>query len=238
MAKRPPLVNDSIYHIYNRGLDRRNIFLDDEDYLRFIHDLFEFNDTAPAGKFSQEKQTKQQSEVQPPKVSRDIFVEVVCFTLMPNHFHLVLKQKQDGGISSFMQKINTGYTMYFNEKYKRKGAGPLFQGRFKAVLVESEAQLMYLAWYIFTNPIEILQKNWKEKGVENPKDTISYLEKYRWSSYLDCIGKKNFPSVTSRETLIDSFGGSYYIRKFMEERIMDYKKTKEDLGRISPIILD
>ena len=202
--KKPQFVEDCIYHIYNRGVEKRKTFLDQKDYLRFIHDLFELNDEAPVQNVLYYFDPKSM-EVQPRYIwgkerhKRKLLVEILVFTLMPNHYHLLVKQKAKNGIVRFMQKLGTGYAMYFNQKYERVGA--LFQGRFKAVRVENDAHFLHLPHYIHTNPLELkyggsTSINWKQG--------IKYLQNYRWSSFPDYIGKKNFPSVTSRDFLLDS----------------------------------
>lgn len=189
--RKPQFENGQFYHIYNRGVEKRQVFLDKKDYMRCIHDFFEFNDTASAGRFS----VKRLSEVEPRKVQkrRKMLVKIHCFCLMPNHYHLLLEQTQDGGIVQFMKKFGTGYTMYFNKKYDR--VGPLFQGRFRAVLLDDDSYLMHLSRYIHLNPVELVEPHWKKNGVKNWDKTNKFLESYRWSSYLDYIGRKNYPSV-------------------------------------------
>lgn len=212
--QKPRFVNDEIYHIYNRGVEKRQIFMDDLDYFRFIHNLFEFNDTAPAGKFSEDK---------PPIVGKDkkreILVEILCFCLMPNHFHLILRQLKNKGIPNFMKKMGTGYSMFFNEKYERVGA--LFQGSYKAISVENDAYFMQLSRYIHLNPIELIDSNWMNDEVKNWPKTNRFLKNYRWSSCPDYIGKKNFPSVTSRDFLLDLFGGQDDYKKFLNQYLVD-----------------
>ncbi|TRZ64564.1 MAG: hypothetical protein D4Q79_01305, partial [Spirochaetia bacterium] len=110
--KKPQFIEDQIYHIYNRGVEKRNIFLNDKDYLRFIHDLFEFNDEAPtlnvAYYFNSKSQEIESQHIEKERNPRKLLVEILIFTLMPNHFHLVLKQRRKGGIVKFMQKLGTG----------------------------------------------------------------------------------------------------------------------------------
>ncbi|MBI2450905.1 MAG: transposase [Parcubacteria group bacterium] len=193
-----------IYHIYNRGVEKRDIFLDDKDYFRFIHDLFEFNDEKPA--------LNSYYEAKPRKIEkRKLLVEILVFTLMPNHFHLLLRQRQDNGIANFMHKLGGGYTMYFNQKYERTGS--LFQGTFKAVLVEKDAQFLHIPDYIHLNPLDLKSPEWKNKEIKNYKEAMKFLENYRWSSFRDYIGKKNFPSVTQRKFLMKFFGGPIQYKK-------------------------
>ena len=116
-----------------------------------------------------------------------------------------------------MQKLGTGYSMYFNQKYQRVGS--LFQGRFKAVLVENDNYLLHLSRYIHFNPVELIEPNWKTKGVKNLAKSNRFLEKYRFSSYLDYIGKKNFSSITQRDFINEYFENPKEYKKFMQEYI-------------------
>lgn len=232
---KPTFLNDQVYHIYNRGVEERNVFLDKEDYFRFIHDLFEFNDEAPAMnlyyKFSQLQAQSYEVQLRKFKVGerepRKLLVDILLFCLMPNHFHLLIKQKADNGIVKFMQKLGTGYANYFNKKYKRVGS--LFQGRFKAVLVEKDAHFMHLPYYIHSNPLDIKFSEWRNKEIKNYKEAMKFLENYRWSSFQDYIGKKNFPSVTQRKFLLDFFDGPEQYKKDTQKWLkeMDLEEIKE-----------
>ncbi len=213
--KKPIFTKDQIYHIYNRGVEKRNIFLDDQDYFRFIHNLFEFND---------ENYSSQNVKVQPWKrceKKRELLTEILMFTLMPNHFHLLLKQKKENGIIKFMQKLGTGYTMYFNKKYDRVGG--LFQGRFKAVIIKEDVHFIHLPYYIHANPLKLIEPNWKTEGLKDHKKAVDFLENYRWSSFLDYIGKKNFPSVTQREFFLDIFKGCKNYKEQTKNWLRDYQ---------------
>ena len=228
MAKKPQFVENQIYHIYNRGVEKRNVFMKDVDYLRFIHDLFELNNEEPINNIN-DFFNKQSMEVQPRYIEverkpRKLLVEILIFTLMPNHFHLLLKQKRDKGIIRFMQKLGTGYTMYFNKKYERVGS--LFQGRFKAVHIKQEAHFLHIPYYIHTNPLDLIYGG---------STSIDYLENYRWSSFPDYVGKKNFPSVTSREWLLGFFGGPEELKKMTKEWL---GKKNENIKLIKEATID
>ena len=248
--KKPDFISENIYHIYNRGVEKRNIFMEDLDYLRFIHDLFEFNDTDITIPMNQRLKLSHPSnvdtqrltkllEVEPPKVEkvehrRKLLVEILAFILMPNHFHMLVRQKKEKGIVKFMQKLGTGYTMYFNQKYER--VGPLFQGRFKAITVLKEEHLLYLPSYIHLNCLDLIEPEWRNGKIQNFKKAIKFLESYRWSSYMDCIGKKNFPSVTSREFLLKCLGGE---EGYKESTIKWLKEMNEEkLEEIQGLILE
>ena len=123
---------------------------------------------------------------------------------MDNHFHMLVRQKEVNGITTFMRKLGTGYTNYFNKKYKRNGA--LFQGKFKSVHVEKDAHLMYLPIYIHLNPLDFEFKEWRNGKISDPEEAFNFLINYKWSSLLDYIGKKNFPSIIKKDFLVELFG--------------------------------
>ncbi len=203
MIERPHFITDEIYHIFNRGVEKRTIFMNQGDYFRFIHDLFEFNDKAPA--FDVRHHVSKESELpHKRRKPRDLLVEILCFCAMPNHYHLLLRQKIEGGITEFMRKFGTGYTNYFNKKYER--VGHLLQGKFKAVHVAKESHLLYLPHYIHLNPLDLIMPEWRDQKVKDPNEAIRFLASYRWSSYMDYIGLPNFPSVTQRNFLHEMYG--------------------------------
>ena len=110
-----------------------------------------------------------------------------------------------------MQKLGTGYTMSFNQKYERSGS--LFQGTYKAILVEKDSHFIYLPYYIHLNSLDIKFPEWREREIKNYKEAMDFLENYHWSSFPDYIGKKNFPSVTQRKILLEFFGGPEQYKK-------------------------
>jgi len=224
--QRPQFVEDQIYHIFNRGVEKRKIFMDEKDRFRFVHDLYEFNDENRVyNSLYLLKRNPKYIKVQPQyiKKERTLLVDILAFVLMPNHFHLILKQKIDNGITKFLQKIGTGYTMYFNKKYERVGS--LFQGRFKAVMVLKRAHFIHLPFYLHFNPLELAPDYRGSTSI----DKMNFLEKYRWSSFPDYIGIKNFPSITSRDNLLEFFGDTKGYRKealkCLEERDFQLDKS-------------
>ncbi len=230
-----PSTNE-IYHVYNRGVEKRKVFLDDKDHLRFIHDLFEFNDTELAFNVGYHFFNNRQSTigVKPQYVerkSRKFLVEIQSFCLMPNHFHLLLRQNTEDGIPLFMKKLSAGYTAYFNQKYKRVGG--LFQGVYKHALIKSEAHFIHLPYYIHMNPLDLITPEWREREMKNYTQALQFLEHYRWSSFLDYIGKKNFPSVTQREFLSAFLGEP---QNYKKETIQWLKNFDE--SQIESIVLE
>lgn len=229
--QKPPFAENQIYHIYNRGVEKRNIFLNDEDHFRFIHDLFEFNDENPTLNVTYYFNLKsaKSTKVVPNYLGRErkprkLLVEILVFALMPNHFHLLIRQKRGGGIVKFMQKLGTGYTMYFNQKYNRVGG--LFQGRFKAVLINQESHFVHIPNYIHSNPLDLHYGG---------STSIGSIENYRWSSFLDYIGKKNFPSVTGRDFLLEIFGGE---KEYKKEMITWVKERDKNLEAIKDVTIE
>ena len=193
-----------------KTVDGINLFRENKDYLRMIHDLFEFNDKNPVPSRFRVRYYRNKIIVtrkgnvtltskERKMRKRKILLEILAFCLMPNHIHLLVRQLVEGGISKFMKKFG-GYALYYNKKYKRKGH--LFQDKFEAVHIKNNEQLKTAFVYIHTNPVAIIYPGWKEKGIKNAKRAIKYVENYRWSSYPDYLGQRNFPSLTSREFLL------------------------------------
>lgn len=229
--QKPQFEENEIYHIYNRGVEKRNVFLNNRDYLRFVNNLFEFNDQNHVLNSFYYTKSVQPIEVQPRyfNKSKKSLVEVLVFTLMPNHFHLILKQKTENGIIKFMQKLGTGYTMYFNKKYNRVGS--LFQGRFKAVLVSKDSHFIHLPFYIHSNPLDLNKSN----EFSTIMSSIKFLENYRWSSFKDYIGENNFPIITSRETILEFFGGE---KEYKKATIEWLEERENNLEKINDVILE
>jgi putative transposase len=190
-------------HALNRGVEKRILFLDDQDRARFVHDLYEFNDTAPAG--NAYRHFNMMEIVSPSLRERKLLVDIHGWCLMGNHYHLLLTERIDGGISLFLRKLNVGYAMYFNEKYKRSGT--LFQGRTKKILIASEGHFLHILHYIHLNPLDFLDgcTSWRHQKISSMDSALAHLGGYRWSSYLDYCETKNFPSVISKEVFGDVF---------------------------------
>lgn len=140
--RKEPFVPGEFYHCYNRGVDKRVVFEDASDFSYFLDVLTLFNDTDSTESI-RDRHRKDNL------VTENSYVSIVAYCLNRNHYHLLVQENVDGGISKFMQKIGTGYTMYFNKKYLRSGS--LFQGKFKSKHVDSDAYLKHLGIYISIN---------------------------------------------------------------------------------------
>lgn len=177
MAQRKTIfAENSFYHVYNRGNSKQVIFRDKEDHVHFMKLLYVSNSDK---RFIVER------------ISSDIYkyergdpiVAIGAYCLMPNHFHILVTQLKDNGISSFMKKLSTAYAMYFNKKYKRTGS--LFEGRFKALYANDDVYLKYLYSYIHLNPVKLINPAWKEEKIKDIQKTNSFLQNYQYSSYID-----------------------------------------------------
>jgi len=231
--QRPQLVNDEIYHVVIRGTGKEVVFKDDADYYRAIFSLYEFNTTEAIEIRKQREKRRIVKEGKKLFVDERVpLVEIFAFCFMPNHIHLLLKQLRENGISKFMKKVDIGYANYFNKKYERKGH--FFQGRFRAVHIKTTEQLQNVFVYIHTNSISFLEPKWKEKGIRRPREIIEFLESYKWSSYSDYLGKKNFPSVTKRDFLLKIMGGEKGCRQFVN----DWIRYKHEISELKDVILE
>ena len=209
------------YHLYNRGVEKRQIFMDQMDYSVFVSYL----DTYLS--FPDLQGVSSQEKVPPSKVLKNYFGEIklLAYCLMPNHFHLMVKQESERGIDHFMRSLSTKYVRYFNTKHKRVGS--LFQDTYKGVRVENEYQFIYLSKYIHRNPIDLF----------TCEDTPRRLEDYKYSSYGNYLN--NYRQVwLDTEEILGLFGkvvgqiSHKNYREFVEES-SDY-----DHSFIKDVVLD
>lgn len=184
-----------LYHVYNRGVEKRTICESDRDRVRFVHSLYEFNDTSPANNVAHFFEHKDIASPFFEARDRDQLVDIHGWCLMRNHYHLLLSERFPGGIAEFTRKLGIGFTHYYNECHDRDGV--LFQGRTKKKLIETDAHFLYIMHYIHLNPLDYMKGagDWRNGGLTRPKYALRYLDGYRWSSFFDYCDKKNFPSV-------------------------------------------
>lgn len=181
MQRRVPFSPGEYYHIYTRGVEKRKIFLNKKDYERFVALLYVMNQSDNFV-FRDFLRTKKLSDIfNEPRKSP--IVSVVAYCLMPNHFHLILQEYEEGGISKFMSKVLTSYSMYFNIKYKRSGS--LFMHPFRSKHINNDSYYLYIYSYIHLNPISLIESAWKEVEIKDYKKVEKFLNGYLYSSYLD-----------------------------------------------------
>lgn len=232
-----------LVHALNRGVDKRDIFLDTQDYARFVHDMFEFNSTLPTGNTYRHFDPVAMGDFVSPTLlrskkgsntdSHERLVDIHGWVLMKNHYHLLLSERVEGGLSLFLRKLNIGYAKYFNERYERSGT--LFQGRTKKVLISEQSQFLYILHYVHLNPLDYLEgsEDWRVRdrgSVASITTTLSYLQTYRWSSYLDYCGTRNFPSI-----LTTSLFKNKDVFMDIEAAVKDYLRDTriEDLAKLT-----
>lgn len=220
-ARKVPLVTGEIYHIFNRGIDGRKTFSDVSECIRACQSIKYYQFSNPPLRLS--KFIMISSESQNIKYSEpwgDKLVSIICYCFMPNHFHFLLRQEVDGGISRFLSQFLNSYTRYFNTKNKR--VGQLFLDQFKNVLVISEEQLLHLSRYIHLNPYS--------SGVV---DTLDKLYKYEWSSLDEYIGGSE-DYICEKDIILSSFKTKESYKNFISDRA-DYQK---ELKRIENLLVD
>lgn len=195
--------NDYYYHVYNRGVDKQNVFFQDRDYRRFLQTFSYYQFAEPKPRYS--RRTTDSLLLFKPKIE-NASIELACYCLMPNHFHFLIKQRKEEGVSSFVSKLTNSYTKYINTKYKR--TGPLFQGTFKAVFIETDEQSLHLSRYIHINPL--ISK------------ITSNLDNYKWSSWKQYMGIE--AGMCNNRDILSHFNSPESYRKFIEDQI-DYAES-------------
>lgn len=216
--RKKAFVSGEYYHIYNRGNSKQKIFHDKEDYFRFIDLLYACNSLNNFRIFGLNKNES------PYDFDRGVLLaNIGAYCLMSNHFHILITQTEEGNISKFIQKFSTAYVMYYNKKYNRTGG--LFEGKFKSEYVDNDNYLKYLFSYIHLNPIKIIDKEWKENGIRNIKESLDYLGSYKYSSYTDFIGEKRIQNKTLD---IMSFPNYFPTKEEFSQEILEWINFKND----------
>lgn len=204
------------YHIFNRGVNKQLIFHEAIDWARFLFLILYFQSPVTfqnIGRPTKEFVKHSVFNINNDEIIKKRHVELVAFCLMPNHFHLIVKEVEEGGISQYMQRILNSYTKYFNTKYKK--SGHLFQGPYKAVHIKNNEQLLYLSAYIHRNPRELI--NWLGKE-----------DKYQWSSYQDMTRQNRFEKLLNSDIITGQFKNKKDYNNFV--KTSSAKISKQDLG--------
>ena len=222
MFRKDPFITGEYHHIYNRGVDKRNIFKLERDYERFMMLLYICN-SSNEHPFRLDdllnKQYKTFNEIM--ILDRDKpLVSIGAWCLMTNHFHLLIRQEVDGGITKFMRKVGVGYSMFFNIKYQRQGS--LFGGLFKSKLIgANDNYLNYIFAYIHLNPLDIKFPDWESELSKSPKEMKNFLESYRYSSYQDYLDVNRIEAnILNKEAFPNYFKDTKSFRDFTENYFM------------------
>lgn len=206
--RKDALVEYEYYHVYNRGVEKRDVFLCDRDYLRFLESTKEFNSIKPIYSLYLHNQLKRKGVIDVGRIQK--LVEIVCYCLNPNHFHFIIKQVEKKGISEFMKRLGGGYTKYFNYHYKRSGV--LFQGKFKSARIRTNAHLLYLSAYV--------NRNYFIHGYGDDSN-------WKYSSFLDYT-KRGKSEICEMGVILNKFKDKKDYREFIQENALYMKQKKED----------
>lgn len=218
--RKTPLVSTEVYHVFNRGVNYQPIFNSKWDYGRAVEVLKFYLAANPPIRYSKflllpkkERELILANLQKQPKL-----VDLICFCLMPNHFHLLLRQNQYNGISSFVRNFQISYTRYYN--VKRKRIGPLLQGQFKAVRIENEEQLLHVSRYIHLNPFSSFVV----------KD-LKGIEVYPWSSYPEYMGG-NVAEICQKSLIFSIIKGPEKYKEFVLNQA-DYQRKLEQIKHLT-----
>lgn len=204
-----PVVGE-YYHVYNRGANKSSVFLCDEDMERFLTYMSDFNTEKPTGGLRELKR-KTKGFRGPISADDQKIVDLVAYSISHNHYHLVVKQISENGVSRFMQRVGLGYTMYFNEKYKHDGV--IFQGKYKKKHICSNDYLLHVVSYV--------NLNFK---VHNYRDPIS--AKYR-SSWVEYTEQKSRKIVCDKGVVLSQFKTRDDYKKFAKKSVEKTLKIRE-----------
>jgi putative transposase len=195
MERRITFTPGEYYHVYNRGVDKRKIFFSDGDWQYFQRLLRLRNNT---GGHIRPDRCKNMllSEIE---VGEPV-VDIQAYSFMPNHFHILLSERQEGGVSTFMQRLLTSYSMYMNKKYNR--TGPLMCRPFRAKHVDSDEYMRWLISYIHLNPLSVKVPAWEEEGISNIEQAKAFIREYQYSSYRDYFaGERDEGVIINKQSL-------------------------------------
>jgi putative transposase len=214
-----PLVRDEYYHVFNRGTEHRPVFNDRRDYKRAMNTIEYYNSYPLNIKLSRYLilSAKKRLAFSNKNILRKRLVDVVCYCLMPNHFHLLLRQEEENGISNLMRLIQNSYTRYYNTKHNRDGA--LFKGSFKAVRIENDNHLIQISRYIHLNPYtSYLVKD------------LPALTEYPWSSLNEYT--KNSPGICKKEVVMSLFKNTENYESFIYDKA-DYQRKLKNIKHLT-----
>ncbi len=220
-TRRTPLATTEYYHIYNRGVDKRVIFTDRYDVDRFFRSMVAFNTVEPVGSLREADLERKNSLPESLReslrsggetpVNHDPLVDIIAYCLNPNHFHLLLRQKVDGGVSEFMRRLSGGYTWYFNNKYDRSGA--LFQGRFKSSHIDVNEYFLHVSVYVNLN---FRVHKYRGKDLENILSS--------WDEYMGVCAPQN--RICTKDSILGQFKTEKAYADFAEKSLIGILERK------------
>lgn len=236
-------VSGEFYHVYNRGVDKRVVFNDDQDIERFFQSMSEFNTAEPIGSIYENSfrqlgssASKLTGRYDNKAEKSKPLVRFVAYCLNPNHYHFLVKQVADKGIEKLMQRIGTGYTNYFNNKNKRTGS--LFQGKFKAIHIDSNEYLLHLSAYVNLNGSVHQLGSSASKLVESMSSWGEYTDKTAGNKPGNKPGKNIRQGLCEKSIILEQFRSRDAYKKFALESLKLMKARKKELQGIRTILLE
>ena len=226
-VRKVPFVNGEYYHVYNRGVDNRIIFSDEDDMSRFIQSMVEFNVVEPIGSIYEKSFAEKRFGGKASKTEGEKLVNFVTYCLNPNHFHFVLEQVADNGIEKFMHKMGTGYTRYFNDKHKRSGV--LFQGKYKATHIDSNEYLLYVSAYVNLN-----DRVHRLGG----KASKSVKSRSSWREYAGGLKGEPKTGFCAKDIVLDQFNNIEGYQDFAESALESILERREDMKEMEGYLLE
>ena len=220
--RKVPFALEEFYHIYNRGSSRQTIYSTEADHSRFMALLYLANGTSSFEFRNLDKDKLFDFD------RGEQLVAIGAYCLMPNHFHILMTPLVEGGVTAFMRKLTTGYSMYFNKKNHRTGT--LFEGRFKSEYVDNDNYLKYLFSYIHLNPVKLIQSDWQKAGIRNRGEVLQYLKDFQFSSYTDNSLVRPESAIINRENFPEYFANKKDYDKEMEEWL-SFKEPDDSFER-------
>jgi len=187
-----------IAHVCNRGIEKRKIFQDKKDYERFVENLFFLNNQP--GKIRTEKKIFETDDA----FEQNKLVEVFKWSLLPNHYHLLLYEQVDGGIVEFVKRLGNAYTKYFNIKNGDR-SGYLFQNSAKIIPVSNQKQYLYIPFYVDINPLSLIFSDRKNILLRDNKKALNFLKTYEWSSFKDYFGEGKRSIIINKDLFYRKF---------------------------------
>lgn len=219
--RKVPFAVGQFYHIYNRGVDKRSIFSTVEDLARFFQSMGVFNIVEPIESIYLYNRRNRGLRFRRPTSPDKELVNIICYCINPNHFHFLLEEKVEGGISEFMKRLGGGYTKYFNEKHNRSGA--LFQGRFKAVHVNSNEYLLYLSAYV----------NLNSRVHKINRSNLKFVKSSR-NEYV----KNDEENFCAKDIILDQFSSKQEYKKFAEETLRSIWQHRKNEKNIEELLIE
>lgn len=214
-----------IYHICNRGIRKEKIFDNDSDYFRFVLNLYRLNNKGESLRMNPHRKSIDSFPEQ------DKIVEVLKWTLLPNHYHLLLYEKVDGGVLEFVKRLGNSFTKYIN--IKREASGYLFQNSARIIQIQNDKHFLYIPFYIDLNLLDLIYQKDEHRKID-VKKSLDFFKNYKWSSFRDYFNGQTSPfsKIINKDLFYETFDidSKTYQKELCEFLEGDkYETVKEDL---------